>query len=328
MAVVPNLSDLQLFVDVIRLGNFARTATELGMSPSYVSKRIGLLEDSLGVRLLHRTSRQISPTVQGEKTYQWAKTILENVQQLQATLGENEEEPHGLLRVSTSFRLGRNHVAPALSLFAKRNPRIEVSLTVLDRPVDLLSEGLDMDIRIGAVPEPHLVAHRILPSQRILCAAPQYLQQHGEPTQLAELSQHSCLVFRERDQPFGTWRLTGPRGLESVKVTGTMSSNNNDIIRQWALDGHGIVRLAEWDAVKSLRSGELIHVLPAYRWPADLWAVTTGRLSESVKIRACVNFLREQLAEGPYALWSSSLGAGTDEGGGGASGARAVAIRP
>lgn len=306
MAITPSLPDLQLFIDVIRLGNFARTATELGMSPSYVSKRIGLLEEALGVRLLHRTSRQISPTVHGEKTYQWARTILDNVRQMQETLGENEAEPHGMLRVSTSFRLGRNHVAPALSLFARRHPRIEVSLTVVDRPVDLLSEGLDIDIRIGNVPEPHLVAHRILPSQRILCASPGYLEKNGEPLQLADLSQHSCLVFRERDQPFGTWRLTGPKGLESVKVTGNMSSNNNDIIRRWALDGHGIVRLAEWDAVKSLRSGELKHVLPAYRWPADLWAVTTGRLSESAKVRACVNFLREQLADGPYALWSSN----------------------
>jgi LysR family transcriptional activator of dmlA len=304
---IPHLSDLRLFVDVVRQGNFVRTATELGMSPSYVSKRIGILEHDLGVRLLHRTSRRVSATAQGEKTYEWARSILDGVRQMQEALAEDTAEPQGRLRVSSSFRLGRNHVAPAISLLARRYPRLEVSLTVLDRPVDLLSEGLDLDIRIGEVPEPHLVAHRILQSHRILCAAPSYIAAHGAPTQLAELAQHSCLVFRERDQPFGTWRLTGPKGLESVKVTGALSSNNNDIIRQWALDGHGIVRLAEWDCIKSLNDGELVHVLPAYRWPADIWAVTTGRLSQSAKVGVCVRFLREQLTSGPYALWPQGV---------------------
>jgi LysR family transcriptional activator of dmlA len=296
---IPHLSDLRLFVDVVRQGNFVRTATELGMSPSYVSKRIGILEHDLGVRLLHRTSRRVSATAQGEKTYEWARSILDGVRQMQEALAEDTAEPQGRLRVSSSFRLGRNHVAPAISLLARRYPRLEVSLTVLDRPVDLLSEGLDLDIRIGEVPEPHLVAHRILQSHRILCAAPSYIAAHGAPTQLAELAQHSCLVFRERDQPFGTWRLTGPKGLESVKVTGALSSNNNDIIRQWALD--------EWDCIKSLNDGELVHVLPAYRWPADIWAVTTGRLSQSAKVGVCVRFLREQLTSGPYALWPQGV---------------------
>lgn len=298
----PSLVDLHLFTEVIRLGSFARTADEWGMSPSYVSKRIGILEQDLGVRLLHRTSRRLSATAQGEQTYEWAREILGNVRQLRDALADEVSEPRGRLRVSSSFRLGRNHVAPAISLLAKRYPKLEVSLTVLDRPVDLLEEGLDLDIRIGGVPEPHLVAHRIAHSHRLLCAAPSYLEARGMPQQLDELCRHSCLVFRERDQPFGNWRLVGPKGLETVKVTGTLSSNNNDIIRQWALDGHGIVRLADWDCALSVQKGELVPVLPAYRWPADIWAVTPGRLSESAKIGVCVRFLREQLANGPYAL--------------------------
>ena len=273
------------------------------MSPSYVSKRVSILEEDLGVRLLHRTSRRVSPTGQGEKTYEWARSILADIQQMQNALVVEDAEPQGRLRVSSSFRLGRNHVAPIISLLAKRYPRLEVSLTVLDRPVDLLNEGLDLDIRIGEVPEPHLIAHRIAQSYRILCASPAYIAQYSAPTELADLAKHSCLVFRERDQPFGTWRLTGPRGLESVKVTGGLSSNNNDIIRQWALDGHGIVRLAAWDCAQSLRDSELVQVLPAYRWPADVWAVTAGRLADSAKLGICVRFLQEQLTIGPYALW-------------------------
>lgn len=302
MADQPALTDMQLFVEVVKHGSFVRTATELGMSPSYVSKRINILEENLGVRLLLRTSRRVSTTSQGDKTYEWARNILSEVQQMRDALADDVSEPHGRLRVSSSFRLGRNHVAPAISLLAKRFPKLEVSLTVLDHPVDLISAGLDLDIRIGDVHEPHLIAHRIAESYRILCAAPAYVERHGAPTQLAELAQHSCLVFRERDQPFGTWRLAGPKGLESAKVTGTLSSNNNDIIRQWALEGHGIIRVAEWDCAQSIRNGELVQVLPAYRWPADVWAVTARRLTESAKLNVCVRFLREQLSAGPYAL--------------------------
>jgi len=307
---LPNLSDLCLFADVVRLGNFVRAAEESGMSPSYVSKRIGLLETDMGVRLLHRTSRRITLTSQGEKAYEWARDILGRVRTMQDALADVVAEPYGTLRISSSFRLGRNHVAPAISLLAERYPRLEVSVALLDRPVDLVSEGFDIDIRIGQVPEPHLIAHQISQSHRILCAAPRYLARRGLPGQLSDLIQHSCLVFRERDQPFGTWRLTGPKGLESVKVRGNLSSNSNDIIRDWALAGHGIARMSAWDCSRDIERGDLVQVLPAYRWPADIWAVTTGRLSESAKVRVCVNFLKEQLAQGPYALWAAGQAPG------------------
>jgi LysR family transcriptional activator of dmlA len=241
-------------------------------------------------------------TEDGEMVYQWAQKILENVEQLTEALASIRTEPRGLLRISTSFRLGRNHVAPAISALAKRYPSLEISIALMDRPVDMIGGGFDLDVRIGEVPEPHLVAHRIAASHRILCAAPEYLQRYGQPKTLADLAHHACLVFRERGQAFGVWRLEGPNGLETVKVTGPLSSNNNDIIRQWGLDGHGIIRIADWDGVANLRSGELVHVLPAYRWPADVWAVTTSRLATSAKVRVCVEFLKEQLAHGPYAL--------------------------
>src|SRR5690606_41895383 len=136
VADLSNLSDLRLFVEVIRHGNFVRTATELGMSPSYVSKRIGLLEAELGVRLLHRTSRQVSATPQGEKTYEWARGILDRVRQMQDALAEDASEPRGSLRVSSSFRLGRNHVPPASSSPAPRSPPPHASLPALAPPRD------------------------------------------------------------------------------------------------------------------------------------------------------------------------------------------------
>jgi LysR family transcriptional activator of dmlA len=206
------------------------------------------------------------------------------------------------LRISASLRLGREFVAPVLSQLRQRYPALEVWLELLDRRVDLLGDNFDIDLRVGEVHEPHLIAHRIVSSYRLLCAAPAYLQQRGTPKTLAELAQHDCLLFRERDQRFGVWRLHGPHGEESVKVTGPMASNHSDVVRQWARDGYGIIMASVWDVSAQLRSGALVRVLPGWRQPADVWAVTSSRASDSEKIRVCIAFLREHLTQGPLAL--------------------------
>ncbi|MDQ2694381.1 MAG: LysR substrate-binding domain-containing protein [Pseudomonadota bacterium] len=299
---LPLLDDLQLFCTAARRSSFIATATELGMSPTYVSKRIALLERTLQTRLFHRTTRRVTITEDGETVYQWAQRILDDVGRMTEAVASIRTEPRGLLRISTSFGLGRNHVAPAISELAKRYPALEVRLELVDRPVDLMSEGIDIDLRVGEVQEPHLIAHRIVSSNRILCATPAYLERKGYPKTLADLAQHACLVIRERDQAFGVWRLHGPHGLETVKVTGLLSCNNGDIVRQWALAGHGIMLRAVWDVATNLDAGELVRVLPAYHQSADVWAVSTARLTSSAKVRVCVRFLQEQLTNGPFAL--------------------------
>jgi LysR family transcriptional activator of dmlA len=295
----PELRDLQIFCAVVRLGSFVKTATELGTSSSYVSKRIGILEQVLGSTLLHRTTRQVTLTDDGEAIHRWALYILDAAGQMHDAVASVRIEPRGSLRISSSFRLGRSLVAPALSELSRRYPLLDISLIVVDRPVDLIAESVDLDIRIGQVPEPHLIAHRLGASRRILCASPDYVARHGAPQTLDDLRRHSCLVFRERDQPFGTWRLSKNDEIRTVKVGGPLSSNNNDIIWQWALAGHGIMRASAWDCETSLACGELTRVLPQYDWPADVWAVTTSRLSASAKIRVCVQFLKEWLASSP-----------------------------
>jgi LysR family transcriptional regulator, transcriptional activator for dmlA len=204
--------------------------------------------------------------------------------------------------VTTSFRLGRKHIGPALSLLAQRYPALEITLDAVDRRVDLINENIDLDVRIADVDEPHLVAHRIADSTRVLCAAPSYLERRGVPNSIAELSQHECLVLRDRNQAFGVWRLTGPNGIEKVKVTGRLSSNNAEIVRGWGNDGHGILLQARWDVSEDLHAGRLVAVLPGCTQPADIWAASTVRLSHSAKVRVCVRFLQEQLASGPFAL--------------------------
>jgi len=296
------LDDLQVFCIAARKASFAAAATELGMSPAYVSKRIAILEKSLGVQLFHRAARRVTVTEDGERVYASAQQIFEGVDHLSETVAGGRLDPRGTLRVTTSFRLGRMHIGPALSLLAQRYPSLDITLDAVDRRVDLLNENIDLDVRIAEVDEPHLVAHRIANSTRVLCAAPSYLERRGTPSRIAELSQHDCLVLRDRNQAFGVWQLLGPHGPEKVKVTGRLSSNNAEIVRGWGNDGHGILLQARWDVNEDLRAGRLLPVLPGCTQPADIWAASTVRLSHSAKVRVCVRFLQAQLASGPFAL--------------------------
>ncbi len=297
-----HLTDLQVFCLAARKASFAAAATELGMSPAYVSKRIAILEKALGVTLFHRTARRVTVTDDGERVYASAQQIFEGVDQMGSAVAGARMEPRGVLRVTTSFRLGRTHIGPILSMLAQRYPTLDITLDAVDRRVDLISENIDLDVRIGSVDEPHLVAHRIADSTRVLCAAPSYLERRGMPESVAELSHHDCLVLRDRNQAFGVWHLSSPAGIQKVKVTGRLSSNNSEIIRGWGNDGHGILLQARWDVAEDLQAGRLRAVLPDCSQPGHIWAASTVRLSHSAKVRVCVQFLQEQLARGPCAL--------------------------
>jgi LysR family transcriptional activator of dmlA len=289
---LPILSDLQVFVLVARRAGFAAAAEEMGVSPAFISKRIALLEKALNVCLLHRTTRRVTITEDGERIYEWALRILNDVDQMMDEVSAIRQEPQGTLRIVTSFGFGRRFVAPALSELAAQYPKLDLRLEVSDRLLDLASEGIDLDIRIGDDIAPNLIARKLAQNHRILCAAPEYLAKHGEPKNLNELSGRACLVIKERDHPFGLWRLQGPGGEENVKVTGSLSSNHGEIVHQWCLDGLGIALRSFWDVKENIASGRLVHVLPEYAQPANIWAVYVSRLATSAKIRVTVEFLR------------------------------------
>jgi LysR family transcriptional activator of dmlA len=291
----PLLEDLRLFCLVVRKRSFVASATELGVSPAYVSKRIAILENALNAKLLHRTTRRINVTDHGETVFQWTQRILEDVDEMTEAVSTSRTTPRGVLSICTSTGFGRNHVAPAVSELATRYPSLQVQLHFLDRPVDMLEEGFDLDIRVGVVHEPTLIARRIASNHRILCASPAYLAQHPAPERPADLAQHHCIPIRERDQAFGLWRLTGPNGTETVKVSGPLSVNNGETAHRWAIDGHGIVLRSEWDVRASLQTGALARVLPDYHQEAHVWAVYPSRLSHTAKVRACVELLEERL---------------------------------
>jgi len=288
--------DLRVFVTVVRKGGFAAAAEELGMSPAYVSKRIGVLEDILDVRLFQRTTRRVVITADGEQVYARAQAILEQLDELVDEVSERRRAPSGMLRICSSFGFGRKLVAPAIAQLAAAYPGLQIRFEVFDRMVDIVAEGFDLDVRVGDEIAPQLIARRLRPNGRILCAAPAYLARHGTPKNLQDLAGHQCLPIKERDHPFGVWRLRGKNGDETVKVSGALSTNHGEIALRWALDGGGIVLRSRWDAQPYLDSGQLVVVLPEYTQEANVWAVYPQRLAGSAKLQVCVEFLDEQLA--------------------------------
>ncbi len=170
-------------------------------------------------------------------------------------------------------------------------PQLDLRFDVEDRLVDLATEGIDLDIRIGDDIDDNLIARKLASNRRILCASPANLDRNPMPKSINELPSHACLVIKERDHPFGIWKLQNSTSTQSVKVTGPMSSNHGEIIHQWCLEGHGITLRSYWDVRENIKSGALVHILPEYYQPANIWAVYVTRLAMSARIRVTVEFL-------------------------------------
>jgi len=289
-------ADLRVFVTVARQASFAGAAQALGMSAAYVSKRIGVLEAALGVRLFQRTTRRVVITEDGAQAFERAQAILDSLDDLIEESAERRRAPSGQLRVCSSFGFGRQVVAPAIARLARAYPALQIRFEVFDRLVDPVAEGFDLDVRIGDEIAPQLIARRLMVNHRILCAAPAYLAQHGTPRTLQDLAGHQCLVIKERDHPFGVWRLRAKGVEETVKVSGALSTNHGEIALRWALDGAGIVLRSRWHAQPLLASAQLVQILPEFAQEANVWAVYPQRLSNSAKVRVCVEFLERELA--------------------------------
>ncbi|WP_455921153.1 LysR substrate-binding domain-containing protein [Pseudomonas putida] len=287
----PLPEDLRVFLTVIRKSSFVGAAEELQQSPAYVSKRIKVLEQVLGTKLLHRTTRRIALTDTGVRAQQWAARILDDMDDFMGELSQVRKAPRGLIHLCSSFGFGRNYVAPAIADLAVAYPDLEIRLDVFDRVVDIVAEGFDLEIRVGDdIPGQH-ISRQLVANRRIICATPQYLEKRGTPQTIEDLANHDCLVLKERNNMFGVWQLRTDKGEETVRVNGQLSSNNGEIVLQWALAHQGLLLRSMWDVKPLLEQGRLVQVLPDCSQSANVWAVYPTRLAESGKLRACVEFL-------------------------------------
>lgn len=288
------LSDLEFFVQLVHQGSLAALARELGVTPPAITARLAQLEKRLGVRLLNRTTRRISVTHEGEMYLAKGGRLLTELQELEQAISSSKAVPKGLLRVNATFGFGRRHIAPAVVEFARRYPEVEVQLELTDRSVNLADQAYDIGIWFGTIPDSRMVARRIVRNRRLLCASPEYLAKHGVPATPRDLQRHRCIVLRENDAAFGTWHLTRGSKQETVKVRGTMSTNDGETGVVWALAGFGILMRSEWDIHADIAAGKLVPVLKEWALPSgDIFAVYPERANLSAKVSAFIDFLVE-----------------------------------
>lgn len=290
------ISDLGFFELVVRQGSLTAAARELGVTPPSVSKRLKQLESRLGVRLLNRTTRRIHPTTEGELYLGKGSQLLAELAELEQQVSSRRAEPAGLLRVNASLGFGRRCIAPAISAFARRHPTVQVQLLLSDRPMSLHEQGVDVVIRFGEVPDARVHVRPLLRNRRIVCASPRYLERRGTPRTAADLARHDCLVLRENEAAYGSWRLKRGRQEQAVKVRGPLSSNDGAVVLGWTVDGHGIAIRSQWEIDPLLRQGLLVEVLPDWSLPdADVCAVYLERHMLSARLRSFLDDLAERL---------------------------------
>ncbi len=286
------ISDLAFFSLLVKRGSLAAAAQELGVTPPSVSKRLAGIENRLRVRLLNRTTRRISLTPEGEIYLADGARLVAELEALEQRISGGNITAKGLLKVSATFGFGRRHITPQLSAFARLYPEVDVQLHLTDRPVNLVEQGFDADIRFGQIPDARLTARKIADNRRLVCAAPAYLKNHGVPLVPRDLQKHNCILLRESDEIYGSWHFSSGTKQETVKVRGSLSANDGECATAWALDGQGIVVRSEWDVAPYLRSGRLRAVLEDWQLPqADIYIVFPTKNHLSAKTRSLVDFM-------------------------------------
>lgn len=293
-----SVSDLAFFELVMRQGSLTAAARELGVTTPSVSKRLAQIERRLGVRLLNRTTRNISLTTEGDLYLTNGSRILSELAELEQLVTSSRAEPSGLLRVNASFGFGRAHIAPAISAFVERYPTMEIQLHLTDRPVSLQEQAFDIGIRFGDVPDARINARLLVENRRLVCASPAYLKRCGTPKAPRDLAHHDCIVLRENDSAYGNWHFLRGKKSEIVKVRGALSSNDGSAVLRWALEGRGVVVRSEWEIGDALRNGTLELLLGEWALPnADIYAVYLERHRLSPKLRTFIDFLGVWLKE-------------------------------
>lgn len=283
-----------VFARVVEEGSFTAAAERLGESKSAVSKQIGRLEDSLGTRLLNRTTRRMSLTEAGAIFYDRVRRVVEEVEEARVAVSQLQATPRGTLRVSAPVSFGISHIAPVLPGFMTRYPDLHVDMALTDHQVDLVEEGIDVAVRIGALTDTSLIARRIRDYDRLVLASPDYWRQHGMPKHPSELSEHNCLTYAYFASG-RTWRMNDPAGGEiSVRVGGSINANNGEVLLRAAEAGIGIIQSPSFICDEAIAAGKLVPALQEFGFePVGLHAVFPHARNLSTKVRVFVDFLVE-----------------------------------
>ena len=299
------IQQMTTFVAVAEAGSFVGAADANGFSKAAVSRHVAELEQRLGVRLFHRTTRRLSLTDEGQHFYARSKELLASLDSIEAEIASNTEEPSGLLRVNAPLTFGILHLAPLWGRFIARYPKVSLDVNLDDQILDLVEEGYDIAIRITNMPSSQLVSRRLATTRMVLCASPEYLRQHSEPEHPRDLAGHRIISYTYWTEK-AEWSFTGPNGEASVHIEPLIHTNNGDTCRAAALDHHGIILQPDFLIGADLQRGELVEVMRDYRSiELGIYAVYPSRKHLPVRMRRLLDFLAESFKQ---PSWGSSGG--------------------
>ncbi|MET4570733.1 LysR family transcriptional regulator [Rhodanobacter soli] len=289
--------EMASFVAVVEAGSFVGAADATGLSKAAVSRHVAELEQRLGARLLHRTTRRLSLTDDGQLFFTRAKEMLAAIDEAESEISSRSGEPSGLLRINAPLTFGVLHLAPLWGRFAQLYPKVSLDIELSDRVVDLVEEGYDLAVRITNLPNSQLVSRRLASTRMVACASPQYLALHGTPAHPDELAQHEVISYSywaARNE----WTFTAPDdSLVTVRTHARIHANNGDTCRAAALDHQGIILQPDFLVADDLRRGDLVELLPTYRaMTLGIHAVYPSRKHLPIKTRRLVDFLVEAFA--------------------------------
>jgi DNA-binding transcriptional LysR family regulator len=293
------IDSMRAFVASIDRGSLASAARSLGYSPASVTRAIAMLEDRLGMRLLHRSTRALHLTQFGERYLETCREVLAALDGVERGAAAEQERPSGLLTVTAPLRMGQLHVRPVLDAFLDANPALQARLLLLDRVANLVEEGIDVAVRVGPLPNSTLVATKIGEVRRVLCAAPAYIERCGMPRAPAALREHACIMERDAAET-KPWRFLSEtaKSLAPIPIRPRLVVNSAEAAVDSAVDGHGIARVMSYQAAAAVAGGKLVVVLPKHEPPPiPVHLVLPSARSKTTKQRAFIEFATQRLRD-------------------------------
>jgi DNA-binding transcriptional LysR family regulator len=301
MARLENISDVVTFVRIVAAGSLSAAARDLDLSLAVVSKRLIRLEEALGARLIHRTTRRLQLTEEGREFHAHCLILLEQVRRAEDAIAIRRDGASGLLRITASNAFARRQIAPRLGRFLDRYPQIRVELIPTDDLIDIVGRGIDIAIRQAALTDSDLITRTLVADRRILCAALGYLDRYGAPHKPSDLLRHRCIVFG--DPPITSWVLARGDETETVEVDWTVRVLAGDAAHAAALGGGGIALKSIWEVAEDIRAGRLVELLPGWKSPArPIQIVYPSIRHQTPRIRCFVDFLTSELKEAEHSL--------------------------
>ena len=290
------IAELQLFVEIIKAGNLSAAARALNSSPASMSRRLGVLESRLGVRLVTRTSRSFELTEEGQIFYDRCLKIVADIADAEAEVSSQSGTVKGKLRIGAPMELGRRLIGPLIAKFAQKFPQVEVNLMLSDSGLDVIDDGLDIALRVGLPSDASVIAKKILTTRRIVCASPAYFRRHGKPRRPEDLKEHDCIRLVRGRRILDSWVFQENGERFEIVVSGTLTTTSGEVVHDWVRAGRGIALKACWDLQQDLSDGSIVQCLNDY-WcdEIDLFAISANRKHLSPRIRVFLDFISARL---------------------------------